>query len=151
MEQAQTINEMNEDTLPNDPALPEHSAGVRIGQELMKATMPFASEQASKSWWYVGSTFTLMIAALIGAGMVPWWPVRVMLSILGALVMVRAFITYQDYMHRSMLRDSRVAWLLFHLYAGFALTPPHVPGTRATIIITGMLVKLAPPVLAPFR
>jgi omega-6 fatty acid desaturase (delta-12 desaturase) len=38
--------------------------------------------------------------------------------------MVRAFITYHDYMHRSILHKSRLAWVLFRLYAAFALTPP---------------------------
>jgi len=50
--------------------------------------------------------------------------VRLLLSVLGALVMVRAFITYHDYMHGAILRSSPVAWLLFRVYAAFALTPP---------------------------
>jgi omega-6 fatty acid desaturase (delta-12 desaturase) len=109
---------------PRDPDLPEHSDGIRIGAELMKATLPFATENPAKSWWYVGSTFVLMTGVLTAAGMALWWPVRMLLSILGALIMVRAFITYHDYMHLAILRDSRLAWWLFHLYAAFALTPP---------------------------
>jgi omega-6 fatty acid desaturase (delta-12 desaturase) len=112
------------DSHPQDLEQPEHSAGIRIGQELIKATAPFAKEVPAKSWWHVSSTFILMICTLTGAGMAPWWPVRVMLSVLGALLMVRAFITYHDYMHGAILRDSRVAWLLFRVYAAFALTPP---------------------------
>ena len=106
-----------------DPGLPESSAGVRIGKELLEATRPFAQESVSRSWGYVISTFALMIAALVGAGMAPWWPLRLALSVLGALVMVRAFITYHDYMHGAILRDSRIAKWLFRFYSGFALTP----------------------------
>ena len=124
MGQAQTYDEMNENIPPPDPASPEHSVGIRVGRELLKATEPFAVESVPRSWWHVGSTFTLMIVVLIGAGMAPWWPARVALSLLGALLMVRAFITYHDYMHGAILRDSRPAWLLFHVYAAFALTPP---------------------------
>ena len=124
MGQAQTSDQMHETVVPIDSALPEHSAGIRIGRELLKATEPFASESVARSWWYVGSTFTLMICSLIGAGMAPWWPLRLALSILAALLMVRAFITYHDYMHKAILSDSRVAWWLFHVYAAFALTPP---------------------------
>jgi omega-6 fatty acid desaturase (delta-12 desaturase) len=102
----------------------EHSADVRIGRDLIKATAPFAQEDVARSWWHVGSIFSLLIITLIGAGMAPWWPLRVMLSVLGSLFMVRAFITYHDYMHGSILRDSPVAWLLFRVYAAFALTPP---------------------------
>ena len=96
----------------------------RTGRDLINATVPFASENVAKSWWYVSSTFILMIAALTGAGILPWWPARLMLSVLGALLMVRAFITYHDYMHGSILRNSRLAWILFRIYAVFALTPP---------------------------
>lgn len=118
----QTPEATTEDT--RDKKLPEHSSGIRIGPELMKATAPFASESVALSWWHVSTTFILVIATLTAAGMAPWWPVRTLLSILGALFMVRAFITYHDYMHRAILAKSRIAWLLFRIYAAFALTPP---------------------------
>ena len=124
MTQKQTFLEMNNDTPVEPEGTPEHSTGMRIGHELMKATAPFASESVAKSWWHVGTTFSLIIATLIGAAIIPWWPVRLLLSILAALFMVRAFITYHDYMHRAILADSRLAWLLFRVYAAFALTPP---------------------------
>ena len=108
---------------PQNPDLAEASAGIRIGKKLVLATRPFARESAARSWGYVISTFVLMIAALVGAGMAPWWPARLALSILGGLVMVRAFITYHDFMHGAILRNSRIAEWLFRLYAGFALTP----------------------------
>jgi omega-6 fatty acid desaturase (delta-12 desaturase) len=38
--------------------------------------------------------------------------------------MVRAFITYHDYMHGSILRGSRLAWVLFRVYSALSLTPP---------------------------
>ena len=108
---------------PQEPDLAEASAGIRIGKQLVLATRPFARESAARSWRYVISTFVLMIATLVGAGMAPWWPARLALSILGGLVMVRAFITYHDFMHGAILRNSRIAKWLFRLYAGFALTP----------------------------
>jgi acyl-lipid omega-6 desaturase (Delta-12 desaturase) len=101
-----------------------HSNGIRIDRELIKATAPFAVEDVAKSWWLVGSTFSLMVAALVGAAITPWWPVRLILSTIGALIMVRAFITYHDYMHGAILRSSRIAWVLYRVYAAFALTPP---------------------------
>jgi omega-6 fatty acid desaturase (delta-12 desaturase) len=119
-----TTNETCEEGLPTDPARFGHSNGIRIGQDLINATKSFAVEDVAKSWWYVCSIFSLLIVTLIGAGMVPWWPARLMLSVLGALFMVRAFITYHDYMHGSILRASPVAWLLYRVYAAFALTPP---------------------------
>ena len=119
----QSVHSPNPDP-QQDPGITDASLANRVGKELLKATRPFANESVPLSWWHVISTFTLMIAALVGAGMAPWWPLRLALSILGALVMVRAFITYHDYMHGAILRDSRLAKWLFRLYAAFALTPP---------------------------
>jgi len=116
-------DEMNKDPR-EDGEIPEHSADIRMGRELLKATMPFAVESVAESWWHVGSTFSLMVALLAGAGMVPGWPLRLVLSILGGLVMVRGFITYHDFMHGAILRHSRLARLIFEVYAAFALTPP---------------------------
>jgi omega-6 fatty acid desaturase (delta-12 desaturase) len=105
------------------PDLPEHSAGIRLGRDLLLATRPFGTEQRMKSWWLVGSTFVLMICALAGAGLAPWWPARLALSVLGSLLMVRAFITFHDFMHGAILRDSRLASVLFRVYGAFGLTP----------------------------
>jgi omega-6 fatty acid desaturase (delta-12 desaturase) len=124
MDQTQPSFEINQQVPPQDSQLPEHSEGVRIGDELMRATAPYASEQPARSWWQVGSTFVLMVAVLGAAGLASWWPLRLALSVLGGLLMVRAFVTYHDYMHLALLRDSRLAWLLFRLYAVLALTPP---------------------------
>ena len=104
--------------------LPEHSADVRLGRDLLQATRAFASESAARSWWHVGSTFALMITALTGAGLAGAWPLRTALGILGALLMVRAFITYHDFMHGAILRESRLASIFFHVYGVFALVPP---------------------------
>lgn len=106
-----------------DTSLPEHSAGIRLGRELLAATKPFAEESVAKSWWCVGSTFTLMVAALTAAGVVNWWPLRLLFSVAGALLMVRAFITYHDYLHGAILKQSRLARWLFFAYGAFALTP----------------------------
>ncbi|WP_139556555.1 fatty acid desaturase family protein [Methylotetracoccus oryzae] len=103
--------------------LPEHSADIRLGRELLKATLPFAAESVPESWWQVLSTFTLLGLVLTGAGLAPAWPLRAALSLLGALLMVRSFITYHDFMHGAILRDSRIARVLFQIYAAFALTP----------------------------
>jgi len=115
---------MYEGTLKLEEDTAEPSEGLRIGQDLINATVPFAEESVALSWWHVGSTFTMLTAALAGAGLAPWWPLRLLFSLLAAMLMVRAFITYHDYMHRAILVRSRIAWILFRIYSALALTPP---------------------------
>ncbi|MBW2471931.1 MAG: fatty acid desaturase [Deltaproteobacteria bacterium] len=97
---------------------------VRSGKELHEATRPFAKESRFRSWWCSGSTFALLALVLTGAGAAPWWPLRTLLSILGGLLLVRAFILYHDFMHGAILRKSRVAKFVFYLYGMAVLTPP---------------------------
>src|SRR4030065_3765 len=104
---------MSETILQQDADLPEHSADIEVGRELLKATGPFAAESVPTSWRQVSTTFILLIAALTGAGLAPWWPLRAVLSILGALLIVRAFITYHDYMHGGVLSHLRLARVIF--------------------------------------
>lgn len=68
----------------------------RSGRELLEATRPFEKELRGRSWWSAGSTFVLIAVVLTGAGMAPWWPARVALSVVGGLLLVRAFILYHD-------------------------------------------------------
>jgi omega-6 fatty acid desaturase (delta-12 desaturase) len=103
---------------------PESKSGLRAGRDLFNATKPFAVESVSGSWWLVGSTFVMLLLALVGAAFAPVWPLRLFFSIVSALLMVRAFITYHDYMHNAILQRSRFAWFLFRAYSAFALTPP---------------------------
>lgn len=56
--------------------------------------------------------------------MAPWWPVRLLASALGALLLVRAFILYHDFMHGAILPGSKFARAVFYAYAALNLTPP---------------------------
>jgi omega-6 fatty acid desaturase (delta-12 desaturase) len=98
-------------------------SGNRTGRELIEATRPFAQESRTKSWWHVCTIFALLVVVLAAAGIAPWWPVRLLLSVLGAFLMLRAFITYHDYMHGSILQNSSLASFLFHSYASLCLVP----------------------------
>lgn len=96
----------------------------KSGKEVIKETRPFARESPARSWWTVISTLTLLLATLVLAGVVAWWPIRLALSLLGALLLVRAFILYHDHMHRALLRRSRIAQPMFHVFGMLMLTPP---------------------------
>ena len=96
----------------------------RVDRELYAATRPFARDSSLRSWWLIASTFGLLAVVLAGAAIAPWWPLRLAASILGALVLVRAFILYHDFMHGAILPGSRFARAIFYTYAAINLTPP---------------------------
>lgn len=60
-------NKTCEKDFSTNPVRLDHSNGIRVGRALIKATEPYAAEDVAKSWWYVGSIFSLLIFTLIGA------------------------------------------------------------------------------------
>ena len=91
--------------------------------ETSKATVAGVCDIVAGICGLVGG-IPLLILALVGAALAPVWPLRLLFSVVSALLMVRAFITYHDYMHNAILSRSRSAWFLFRVYAALALTPP---------------------------
>lgn len=96
----------------------------RADRELQLAARPFARQSPVRSWWHVVSTFTLLVAALAAAALVQWWPLRLAASLFGALMLIRTFILYHDFMHGSILPGSRLARAIFYSYGAVNLTPP---------------------------
>ena len=96
----------------------------RSEREVLAATRPFTIENRWRSWWCLATTSVIMTGILVIAAMAPWWPARLACSILGALVMVRVFIIYHDFMHGSLLRNSVLAKILLHAYGYLILAPP---------------------------
>ena len=105
--------------------MPSKPTGIpRSGKELFDATTPFAEEVWTRSWWHVGSTLLVLVAVLVCAAIAPWWPLRLAASMVGGLVLVRAFILYHDFIHGSLLSGSRVAQVMFYSLGLLMLTPP---------------------------
>jgi omega-6 fatty acid desaturase (delta-12 desaturase) len=101
----------------------QSSPPARVGKELHDATRPFASESIGRSWWVLLSTYIPLAAAVIFAAMAPWWPAQLAASVLAALLMVRAFILYHDYVHGAILQRSWPAKIIMGLFGVVALTP----------------------------
>lgn len=100
------------------------SVQPRSGKQLIEATRPYATESRLRSWWCLGSTLVLLISVLAGAAVLPWLAVRIVASIIGALLMVRSFVLFHDYMHGAILRKSWLAKTIFYAYGVIGLTPP---------------------------
>lgn len=105
--------------MSDDPSL-----SFRTGRELLEATRPFTVESQSRSWWCVGSTLISLVAVLSFTTCLTWWPLRLGFSILGGLLIVRAFILFHDFMHGALLRNSSSAKTLFYIFGLMVLTPP---------------------------
>jgi omega-6 fatty acid desaturase (delta-12 desaturase) len=92
---------------------------------LIDLTMPFASEDKSRSWFYFLSTLALVVAAVSATILLEGIP-RVVSSFLMALFMVRMFVIYHDFRHEAILRHSRVAQVFMTLFGIIALAPASI-------------------------
>ncbi|MEO0797505.1 MAG: fatty acid desaturase [Verrucomicrobiota bacterium] len=98
----------------------------RVGKELILATKAFARENRSRSWWEVLFTLVLFSVALLGT-LAPWaWPLRLVCSILGGLLMVRTFVIFHDHQHHAILDNSFIADFLMRFIGIFTLTPSSI-------------------------
>src|SRR6218665_1568569 len=103
----------------------EHATALS-GRELISRTRRFATPDSARGGWHIASTFAVLAAAVALAAAAPWWPLRLVGGVLEALVLVRAFILYHDFMHGALLPGSRVARVLFHIQGVLLLTPARV-------------------------
>ena len=96
------------------------------GKELILATRKYAQDDQASSSLALLSTTALLIAlyagAIVNVHIVP----QIACSLLAALVSVRMFIIYHDYMHKTILKDSTAAKVVFTLYGMFILAPARI-------------------------
>ncbi len=93
------------------------------GKELILATKPFAVENRKLSWYYSLSTLFLLGLCFAGTLFIPWMAAKLAVSIFCGFVLVRMFVIYHDFEHRSILKDSLLAQLLFGAFGIFILAP----------------------------
>lgn len=102
----------------------DSSPAHRANKEILSALKPFAREIPSRTWWHVASTLLPLGLFLTAAALLPWWPLRALCSVAAGLVMVRSFILYHDFLHGSILRNSKPAKVLMTALGVLMLTPP---------------------------
>ena len=93
-------------------------------RKLFSATKQFAVESRSRSWWEVIVTLLPMLALLAAASWVGPWPLRLVCSLAGGLLMVRAFILYHDFLHGAILHGSPLGMVVMYGVGALLLTPP---------------------------
>ena len=116
-------------TSPDAPALSPEAAQEtrrRTEKELLISTKPFTVESTVKGWVYTTSTFAILAALTLGAVLAPWWWLKLALSALEGLTVVRAFCLFHDFFHGAILRRSRLANALYSLFGLTILVPASV-------------------------
>lgn len=79
---------------------------MRTGAELVKASNEFTEEYPGTTWRLLLTTLALFAATYAGVILAPWWPVKLLGSVLLGLIIVRLFIFYHDHLHGAALRNS---------------------------------------------
>lgn len=96
------------------------------GRELIMASMRFTKEDRKKSWLYFISTLVVFLISGALTFIPTYWPIRLLFSILFALMMVRTFILFHDYQHGAIFQKSPMAKVLMTFYGMFILTPANI-------------------------
>ncbi len=99
---------------------------MRTGAELVRATNPFAQEDRARSWLMLGVSTTLYLLAVAGAAFAPAWGFRLGCSVLAALMILRLFMFYHDYLHGAQFGTSPVARRFFTVLGLWVLNPSSV-------------------------
>jgi len=108
------------------PAVIEETVKLRKGKELILATKAFAKEDRNKSWWHLLSTLALLLFFWVGALFAPWFIVKMLSGLALALVTVRFFIIYHDYLHHTILQKSKLANAIMTLFGIYVLAPKSI-------------------------
>lgn len=99
---------------------------MRTEKELLIATRAFASENRFQSWWTLASTMVAYLLTLaVCLSELPLL-LRLAVSVVSGLLIVRLFIIYHDFQHQAILARSYFARILMGLYGLLVLSPPSV-------------------------
>jgi len=102
---------------------PEHSGTLLCGKELTKATKAFAQERRFLSWWVALSTLAYYFSTVALIVIAPTLTLKLFLSILSGLLMVRLFVIFHDYQHGAILADSKWASAIMRVVGILSLAP----------------------------
>lgn len=98
----------------------------RKGKELILATKAFVKEDRLKSWWYLLSTFALLMGTMLTALLAPWLWLQLIAGVAQGLVIVRFFVIYHDYLHHTILQKSGLANAIMTAFGIYILAPKSI-------------------------
>jgi len=98
----------------------------RSGKELIIYSKKFAIEDRKKSWYYTFSTMVFLILSFMGTYYSPHWGIKLFFSVLFGLFIVKLFVIYHDYQHKTILQKSKLAEIIMVIFGVFVLAPPSI-------------------------
>jgi len=99
---------------------------MRSGKELVMATKEFAKENRQVSWLHLVTTLILLAFFLTVSLLKVNLFIRIGCSLVASLLIVRMFIIYHDYLHRTILQKSPLAKIIMTVYGILVLNPPSI-------------------------
>ena len=91
---------------------------------LLRNLRAFENESVARSWWEVVSTFILVFSASVSILFLREHILLCSLLSVGmSFLMLRVFVLLHDNLHGAILRDSRIAGVIFYLIGLYLLTP----------------------------
>lgn len=96
------------------------------GKELILATKKYAKEDRKKSWILTISTLAVLALTYVGIFFNVHIIGKIICSVLAGLTLVRMFIIYHDYIHKSILQKSQLANAIFTVFGLYILAPKSI-------------------------
>lgn len=99
---------------------------MRSGKELILLTKEFAHEKRAISWYILISTTLLLVVTIVANFILTNIFLRIGLSVLTSLLLVRMFMIYHDFEHKAILQKSIIAKWIMTLFGIFILNPASI-------------------------
>lgn len=106
------------------------SHGFLSQKQLILASRVYEEQSQLTSWWYVVSTFAILVSLLAAVLVIPsrpLWPnavAQLTLGLIAGLIHMRVHALYHDYLHGAILKKSALAAPLFSAVGFYLLSVP---------------------------
>ncbi|MCC7396573.1 MAG: fatty acid desaturase [Planctomycetes bacterium] len=78
---------------------------------ILRQSQSYTQEDPARTRWHILTTLLALVACATMIVLTTWWPLRLLQSVVFALLLVRAFVIYHDVQHGAILRGaSRMKW-----------------------------------------
>jgi acyl-lipid omega-6 desaturase (Delta-12 desaturase) len=96
------------------------------GTSVIQATRRYAKDDATTSWTLLLTTLSLLALACFSTLVAPSWILKLGLSVLTGLLLVRAFVIYHDHQHGAILPKSKIGKVLMVWYGMISVSPSSI-------------------------